>query len=298
MAVRQVCLYLTRRCNIACQYCNVIKYRKPELDTPQFKAVIDLVTDVIKPELLVFFGGEPLLRKDMQELVDYTNGKVPYTIISNSILPYNLERVESLTASIDAVEVFGTTGDCLKTTAGLTRLLLARERGVPNLAGNMIAHSGNYKQIPALIRLLTSERIHSIVGVVHCGEGDWKFRSTDENINLTKSEAIWLARELVEMKDSGNYLIHNSREYLLMMAQHGASLDWHCSKPNYLTIDCDGGLIACNDWWGHKTRTIWDWDKAEWEKEWWENTKDCPGCFYNHQVQVESTANIVTKDIK
>ena len=30
--IRQVCLYLTRKCNVTCRYCNVIKYRKPGTD--------------------------------------------------------------------------------------------------------------------------------------------------------------------------------------------------------------------------------------------------------------------------
>ena len=300
--IRQVCLYLTRKCNVTCRYCNVIKYRKPELTTEQLKQALDKICDEIKPELLVFFGGEPFVRKDLQELLDYVKGRVTYTIISNSTLPFKYEGVESLTASIDSdILQVGETkaGDIVKTNCALNRLLEAKYLGVENVTGNMIAHRENYKDIPRLIKTLTNLGIWSIVGVVHCdtSKDDWKFRSTSVDMNLEQEQAEWLSKKLVKMKESGKYLLHNSMEYLEGIAKHGSKLNWHCSKPYYLTVDCDGSLIACNDYWGEEVpkMNIFDFDQEAYDKVWVEDTKNCEGCYYNHQVQVENTGEVIKR---
>lgn len=288
--VRQVCLYLTRRCNLKCRYCEVVKNPKDEMSTKEIKKALDVIIDEIKPkpEFLVLFGGEPLIRKDLQEILDYIGDRIDYTIISNSVLPFDYTGVTSLTASIDT-EQGGNTDDAVKSSKAFNRLLEAKEKGIDNLVANIIAHDENYLEIPKIIEKMTSYDIWSIVGIVHCGKGDWKFRSTTSDLKLSQKNAEWLSKELSSMKKSGKFLLHNSLEYLEGIKIFASTLDWKCSKPYYLTIDCDGGLIACNDRWGEEVSkmTIFDFDQKKWEEAWKKDVKECSGCYYNHQVQVE-----------
>ena len=65
-------LELTYRCNLSCPYCYVGEERnKKELTTDEWKKVIDKCRKNYIPQL-TFTGGEPTIRKDLIELIDYS----------------------------------------------------------------------------------------------------------------------------------------------------------------------------------------------------------------------------------
>jgi radical SAM protein with 4Fe4S-binding SPASM domain len=64
---------LTRKCNLKCPHCYInatTQQLKNELTTEESKRLIDQICEVSRP-LLILSGGEPLLRKDVFELVRY-----------------------------------------------------------------------------------------------------------------------------------------------------------------------------------------------------------------------------------
>lgn len=68
---------LTRKCNMKCLHCYINANPtelKDELDTEESKALIDQIAQVSRP-LLILSGGEPLLRKDVYELIRYGSEK-------------------------------------------------------------------------------------------------------------------------------------------------------------------------------------------------------------------------------
>ena len=67
---------LTRRCNLRCIHCyaSASEDSARELTTDEAKAVIDDLAEMGIP-LLLFSGGEPLLRKDIFELASYATSK-------------------------------------------------------------------------------------------------------------------------------------------------------------------------------------------------------------------------------
>lgn len=76
----------TRRCNLRCVHCyshsKDIDYQG-ELTTEEAKRFIDGLAEFGVPVLL-FSGGEPLLRKDLFELISYTRGKGIRAVISTN----------------------------------------------------------------------------------------------------------------------------------------------------------------------------------------------------------------------
>ena len=140
---------LTRRCNLHCDYCRIVKNYKnqPEI-YPPMKHYIEneMSTETVieglrrlklhNPEcFMILYGGEPLLRPDLYEIINYCNeNKIHYTIISNNTekvqplmkeLFKKVEYVEGFTASIDPI-IFDqnkyTTDMFKKSLAGLTKL--------------------------------------------------------------------------------------------------------------------------------------------------------------------------------
>jgi uncharacterized radical SAM superfamily Fe-S cluster-containing enzyme len=68
-------LALTYRCNNDCAHCYNARPRDfQELDTRQWKAIIDRAWEIGIPHI-VFTGGEPTLRRDLPELVAYAERK-------------------------------------------------------------------------------------------------------------------------------------------------------------------------------------------------------------------------------
>jgi radical SAM protein with 4Fe4S-binding SPASM domain len=71
-------LALTYRCNNDCAHCyNARPRRYPELDTNQWKAILDRLWEVGIPHI-IFTGGEPTLRPDLPELIAHAehNGQI------------------------------------------------------------------------------------------------------------------------------------------------------------------------------------------------------------------------------
>ena len=64
---------VTRKCNLACSHCYINSAKdelQGELNTEEAKNLIDQISDVSRP-LLILSGGEPLLRADIYDLIQY-----------------------------------------------------------------------------------------------------------------------------------------------------------------------------------------------------------------------------------
>lgn len=71
-------LYVTRKCNLACDYCQLIEYsnvtnpKKQDLDTEHMKRVLDKLY-ALGCRFVSYFGGEPTIRKDLPELIAHAD---------------------------------------------------------------------------------------------------------------------------------------------------------------------------------------------------------------------------------
>jgi len=84
---------LTRTCNLHCVHCytdsDAVRY-DGELDTQQAKAVIDDLAAYNVPAIL-FSGGEPLVRRDLFDLIEYARGLDRHVVISTNGTLIDLE---------------------------------------------------------------------------------------------------------------------------------------------------------------------------------------------------------------
>ncbi len=63
-------VFITRRCNLRCPYCNVPKINQPELSYQEWVKAIQILQKlwVVK---IHFLGGEPTLYKDFFNVIKY-----------------------------------------------------------------------------------------------------------------------------------------------------------------------------------------------------------------------------------
>ncbi|MFW5863471.1 MAG: 12,18-didecarboxysiroheme deacetylase [Desulfohalobiaceae bacterium] len=76
---------ITRRCNLSCAHCyaRAVSGKQTEFSTARAKEVIDDLAELGSPVLL-FSGGEPLMRKDLPELASYAVQKGMRAVISSN----------------------------------------------------------------------------------------------------------------------------------------------------------------------------------------------------------------------
>lgn len=103
-------LAITHRCNLKCRFCHVTESRFAELDTERTKRVIDQLNRLGVAVISLSGGGEPLLREDFDEIVNYAAAKGLYVkLTSNGTMPHaKYERllksgVEEIGISLDGV---------------------------------------------------------------------------------------------------------------------------------------------------------------------------------------------------
>ena len=132
-----VTFYVTHKCNLACSYCT---QKEPdvfsqELDTAETKAVLRRIRK--ETDSIVITGGEPSLRADIEELVEYARKDCKFRsllLITNGTLldrkPRILSAVTGLVVSLDALTADPT--NPLSKPAALPKVLenlqLAKER--------------------------------------------------------------------------------------------------------------------------------------------------------------------------
>lgn len=74
---RLIAWEVTRSCNLACRHCRAEAHPEPyegELSTAEAKKLIDSFSETGDP-IIIFTGGEPLLRSDIFELVSYASAQ-------------------------------------------------------------------------------------------------------------------------------------------------------------------------------------------------------------------------------
>ncbi len=91
---------MTRRCNLKCVHCYakaLDEQGKDEIDTTQAKAIIDDLAAYGAPVML-FSGGEPLVRKDLVELAHHAVSKGMRAVISTNGTLITPEKAKELKA--------------------------------------------------------------------------------------------------------------------------------------------------------------------------------------------------------
>jgi 12,18-didecarboxysiroheme deacetylase len=175
----------TRRCNLRCVHCYAFAegedYRGDELSTGEGKALIDDLARFGVPVIL-FSGGEPVLREDLPELIDYavkkgiravisTNGTLitreKARIFSQFSLSYIGVSLDGLSRVNDAFR--GVEGAFGRAIEGIRN---AREAGI-KVGLRFTINKRNIDEVPKIFDLIEEENIQRVCfyHLVYAGRG-------------------------------------------------------------------------------------------------------------------------------
>ncbi|MBI9111025.1 12,18-didecarboxysiroheme deacetylase [Maridesulfovibrio ferrireducens] len=156
---------MTRRCNLKCVHCYaqaVDPDGKDEISTSQAKTIIDDLAQFGAPVML-FSGGEPLVRKDLVELAHYTVGKGMRAVISTNgtlITKDKAKELKEVGLSYVGISLDGgeETHDKFRGVKGSFKKAL---QGVENCKAEGLKvglrftlNKHNWKEVPTIFKLL------------------------------------------------------------------------------------------------------------------------------------------------
>lgn len=180
---------LTRRCNLNCSHCyldaETLQHGgEGELSTDEVKQLLDEVATRSTDTMVVLTGGEPLLRRDLEQLVEHGSGLGLSIVIGTNGVLLTEKRVTSLKAagamgagiSVDSLnpsfhdQFRGCPGSWEKTLAGMDA---CRRHGLPFQVHFSITE-GNADEIDGMVEFAKSVGAHllNIFFLVCTGRGE------------------------------------------------------------------------------------------------------------------------------
>lgn len=262
---------LTRRCNLKCNYCGIVRTRKgspPEYPDIKhyFKNEMDLdyVIAVLKelklhnPDIfIILYGGEPLLRKDLPEIVNYCNSEnINYTIITNNTeelqpmfedLLLKTEYITGLTSSIDPlVKNSEEDPDRLrKCTTGFKNLIKHRDY-IKDLVAEITVDNNNVSYISSLIHTLSTMKINSDLTFIDIAKSPYYDFSNVTDKDLLVSRTKEVEEQMNRIIDRG-YDVHMAKTLLpkildILPSELDCKMEENISA---ICIDADGTMRLC-----------------------------------------------------
>lgn len=143
-----VTISITNNCNLNCSYCctkSSYEVKYIDLKTKEIKKAIDIALKM-NPIKLKISGGEPMLREDFFEILDYVKttyrGKI---ILATNATLINLENIDKLVKKIDFIEISIDPYNNKKHIKMIINEL--KDRGMNNIYVSMVVGKNNYKHV-------------------------------------------------------------------------------------------------------------------------------------------------------
>ena len=270
---------VTMRCNARCSFCDYWK-TDPKAKETELKSFADAAR-FFNPMMVTFTGGEPTLRKDLEDLVSTVNDAIRFkymTMITHGAM-LTPERALSLwNAGINqfniSLDFLDERHDEARGIPGLTRRILAnipkmRELGIDNIRFNTVIKNSNLDQLMPIVRRAEE---------LGCGVN---FSTYTDNKNGNKdhllqenphSEIEAVIAEILSYKKRKRGVVTNSDYYLEQVPRYvrGEMTEPCQSGIKTIHVDPTGHVKRCPDF-----ATDFHWSEFKTYKP-----VDCNACYY------------------
>lgn len=280
----------TRKCPLKCGYCAMIDYAFEQAPT---ELMIEGARRLRAQgcEFFAIYGSSPLWRDEFRGLPEFVRAAedmgILTTVIVDGVEKRTKERIDelyaagmrSLTCSYDGGdEAAGDKHSSLKSGIGLelVRWYADKYKGtIRDVELVATVTRRNWEQLLDVVPRLSEEGIWFSFDFLHIDRGHpgTKCKGQSEGLrfenNATgRSEVSMFARELLLMQATGAR-IHQSAEYLqevVASPEMVTANTWKCHTakqfPSWVTIDADGSVLPCDDFWTDRSLKVWEVDDA------------------------------------
>jgi MoaA/NifB/PqqE/SkfB family radical SAM enzyme len=286
---------ITRKCNYRCRGCNVWKEQdQKELSTQKIKSGLEILKDMGIVDI-VLSGGNPLLRDDAKEIINYSTERFITTVYDNGSMAGKkieaLRNVDFVAISIDSLDA--SKNDFIKNVPGAwkramnTVELLKREK--INVCVTPTISQLNLYEIVDITKFFTERGIpvwYCLYSYDQRNDSDQLFRIGKPNDKLLikdKEAMVGLFDTLIEMrKKNNNILITDKLLKVTRSLFSDEKRKWNCrALKSFLVIDHLGRIAGCHN--QNFVGTVFDlpelW-KNEKFKQLRKKYKNCSQCNY------------------
>lgn len=275
----------TRRCNLACAYCNEYDHASQPVAIEQMLGRVDRLAE-LGTTIITISGGEPLLHPQLDSIISRirSHGIIP-TLITNGYL-LNPRRIRSLSRaglhqlqiSIDNTVPDEASKKSLKVLDQKLRWLAQHAEFEVNI--NVVVGAGIRNPGDALViaRRARALGFGVTTGVIHDGSGQLQ--------PLTDFEREILDQIADLHKPLFSFIRHNGFQHNLA---RGIPNQWHCHAGSRYLYICEDGLVHwCSQQRGYPAIPLERYLPADLERE-FHTVKSCaPLCTINcvHQTAI------------
>jgi MoaA/NifB/PqqE/SkfB family radical SAM enzyme len=273
MSVRIVNWLLTRRCNLKCDYCGIVRdtnckewkglpsisyYKDNEITADRVITLLNKFRTYNPDIFHIFYGGEPFLRGDLGYIIRYCNrSDIDYTIISNCTndVRGKILRVmdevggfKGITGSIDPVVLQEPDNSQiqLKSAAAL-KFLTGIVMYVKDVVAEVTMTKDTVKQTYDLIKMLSDVGIYTSLSAIDISKNDMYDFSAIKDKNQLVEQTIELKELFYKLMLDESLLIHMKHQILPTLFNYiDSSYNCEVEKTLHnLTIDADGSVRTC-----------------------------------------------------
>ncbi len=286
---------VTRKCNYRCVGCNVWKEQdQRELSLEEMKKGLDILKDMGIVEL-VLSGGDPLLRNDIAEIIDYASDRFVTTVYDNGSMAAKkvdaLRKVDFVAISIDSLDE--AKNDYIKAVPGAWKNAVhsvetLQKEGI-NVAVTPTISQMNLYEIVDLTNHFTGKGIpvwYCLYSYDTSVDSNQLFRigkANDEFVIKDKEAMVKLCNQLIEMmKTNKNILMTKRLLEALRSLYEEEERTWKCQAlKHFLVVDHLGRISGCHN--HNFAGSIFDLPK-QWKSKEFEALRqtyhDCTQCNY------------------
>jgi len=285
---------ITRKCNYRCIGCNVWKEQdNNELSTVEVKKGLDVLKKIGVVELVIS-GGDPLLRADIDEIIDYAADRFVLTVYDNGSMAAKkinaLQKADFVAISIDSLDE--AKNDAIKAVPGAFKKAInsvekLHKEGVRVAVTPTISQKNLYeiiditnyftsKGIPVWYCLYTYDTSIDSNQLFRIGKVNDDFVITD------KQSMINLCNQLIEMQKKNKRILISTKILEALRALYEEKRIWKCQAlKNFLVVDHLGRVSGCHN--HNYLGSIFDIEK-KWNSPLYEERRrvyhDCTQCNY------------------
>lgn len=271
----------TRRCNLACTYCNEYDDFSKPVPTATMVARLNKLAD-LGTRIITFSGGEPLLHPDLDELIAtvrrrgriagmITNG---YNLMPDRIQRLNRAGLDHLQISIDNVMPDDVSKKSLKVLDKKLQMLAEHAEFHVNI--NSVVGGGIHNPDDALVvgRRAIELGFSATVGIIH--DGDGQLRPLGD-----RERAVYHEMKAMEKR---NFARFNGFQDAIAQGQPN---DWKCRAGARYMYICEDGLVHyCSQQRGYPGVPLEQYTTADVQREYLTEKSCAPMCTVScvHQI--------------
>ncbi len=170
----QVHLSVTDRCFLPCLHCDIHRNRTPDLPTQVWTEFMDRLARWPGPAAINFAGGEPLMRRDLEQLLGHAAGlgfESSFNTNGWLLTPRRAAGIAAAQVSIVYVSLDGVDEETVDRTRGRQGAFSRARQAIDNMRAHdgpqvivaAILHGANAAEIPALLGYVRQRELQLVI---------------------------------------------------------------------------------------------------------------------------------------